>query len=72
MKEQLKPCPFCGGKACFNRYVSYNYLKGHHSDYARIKCSSCGASSKSIEYDPKLHGESGEYDEAIKLWNRRV
>lgn len=68
----LKPCPFCGGMAYFNRYVAYNDIKGEYHDNVRVRCSYCGACSQSIEYDAMIHGESGEYDEARELWNRRV
>lgn len=41
MNEELKPCPFCGGKAMFFTIVN----KSSHSDVGvmfKIKCMKCG------------------------------
>ena len=41
MNKELKPCPFCGGKAMFFTIVN----KSSHSDVGvmfKIKCMKCG------------------------------
>lgn len=57
----LKPCPFCGGKA----YVHDNYMASH------VKCDNrdCGARTK-----PVPHEKSELYTDelAMKLWNNRI
>lgn len=60
LKEQktneLKPCPFCGGKAVLEKMGW-----PHH-----VYCSKCGAKITSVRHD-----EDGE-QEAIAKWNRRA
>ena len=54
--EQLKPCPFCGGKAL-----------GPKDGWPHmIICEGCGASVKGFKY-----AEAGAM-EAIEKWNRRA
>lgn len=59
--EELKPCPFCGGKA-------YLFVK----DGVRVICSSCDASTAA-----KVDGWYGKKPcgnatlSVIELWNRR-
>lgn len=65
MSEELKPCPFCGGKAEMN----YERIPGEDKGFwAQIICCNC-------------HGRSGgtwagSYNAAerkeVKAWNRRV
>lgn len=65
VKEELKPCPFCGGKASIN----YERIQGEHKGFwAQVICNAC-------------HGRSGgtwagSYNTAegieINAWNRRV
>ena len=65
VKEELKPCPFCGGKASIN----YERISGEHKGFwAQVICNSC-------------HGRSGgtwagSYNAAerieTKAWNRRT
>lgn len=63
MKEtELKPCPFCGGKA--------NLIENHicgGKDYSYVTCESCHVRTQqytvSVRFCPN--------DEATKAWNRR-
>lgn len=67
MKNELKPCPFCGGKAelvlCFNGKIP------------QIRCSSClalmGWHCKSVS---ALRGQLNfdTEEDAIAAWNRRT
>ena len=70
LNEQLKPCPFCGGKAHIRNDV-YTYY-----ETVCVSCEDCGAQSIRKISD----GYYGSYcldsycsDEKIaELWNRRV
>ena len=57
MSEKLKPCPFCGGEACWSWY-------GGGRDRGCIKCNGCWAKSVLVEPERK--------SEAIAAWNRRA
>lgn len=77
--NELKPCPFCGGKAKFyiknfpDETFAYCYLVG-------IYCPECGMTLPTTKYVVKIAlGDDGEIkllnDErsiAIEAWNRRV
>lgn len=59
--DELKSCPFCGGKPFI---TTYNYIidkKGTIFTFA-VECNGCHAVSI----------ESKTEEEAIKAWNRRV
>ncbi len=66
MNEELKPCPFCGGKAQKNSYpLDYpNWNTG-----ARVYCLSCGAE---IEVLGNINTVKEDQEKVVKLWNRRV
>lgn len=78
MKE-LKPCPFCGGKAKFlvktfsERGTTRGWLFG-------ISCAECGVETPRSKYKIELSFESNgevktpidEREMAIEAWNRRV
>ena len=56
-KEELKPCPFCGGKA----EIGLNFGR------VGIACVQCAANMRSEH----ICKEAG-YDGLIKAWNRRA
>lgn len=56
--NELKPCPFCGGKPFISAKLPYF---GEEPTLA-VVCEQCNASSK----------HKTDKEEAIKLWNRRV
>ena len=57
VNEELKPCPFCGGKAYVGIY-----------EYATIViCDQCGAQTAEVGISPYYAAK----DEAIKRWNKR-
>lgn len=68
MAEELKPCPFCGGKA------KVKGICGSESVYAFVYCQKCGArTEKTYEFE----AAKKEQLERIKahvsaLWNARV
>ena len=57
--SELKPCPFCGGKAKYVYAMPYN----------AVKCTKCKTFGKIIvdSYE-QMDGKA----EAIEAWNRRV
>ena len=60
--DELKPCPFCGGKA-----------KLYVHDGVRVLCTKCGATSMSLEdYYNGLDIKSNAVRDVIAAWNRRV
>lgn len=77
MKEtELKPCPFCGGKA------EIHYQPIYMDNGVCICCTECKARSKFFLCDctyTYFHGEKNVYiskeqatNKAIELWNRRA
>lgn len=79
--NELKPCPFCGGKAEIvfrGRNVGY-YDDDHVKGYIVARCRICKASSKGSFYEGKslknlpwpLEDTVGG-EEAAYAWNRRI
>ena len=67
----LKPCPFCGGKAEFAR--KQVKTKGHWCDAVYVRCTNCDARSNRVLYSAKYHKKNeSEYLEAQEAWNRRA
>ena len=65
MSRELKPCPFCGGKA--ERKETYNYFwSGRSIPQYFIKCSNkeCGVYVATCNRDTE--------EEAVEIWNRRA
>ena len=68
-KLELKPCPFCGGKA--------ELRKGEISDILQISCTECKAQTEKTAFNyPLPDGKVVTEDTAISclvwIWNRRV
>lgn len=61
--NDLRPCPFCGGKA--------ELLEGPRG-IARIKCSLCHCQTEDKEPDIIMGEFVSRRTDAIKAWNRRV
>lgn len=77
MTEELKPCPFCGGKAkiklvdwgVFNAYrhrLNGGPVLGRES-YGTVHCSKCGVETKLGHAGRLLTVKT-----AINYWNRRA
>lgn len=58
--SELKPCPFCGGKAQVHKHILSLYG-------AMVRCSVCGAST--VVY--KNHNIEDAVQFATYAWNRR-
>ena len=59
--EELKPCPFCGGKPC----IVHSHL---FSNEYEVRCSFCG--SRTMIY--KSYCNQSAKLNAIQAWNRRT
>lgn len=57
MNEELKPCPFCGGKA-----ISCSTGNIYTKEYFFVKCTKCGIESPSAI----------NKKDAITAWNKRA
>ena len=62
MENELKPCPFCGGKAWVNKFTAYGAPK------ATVCCYDCNCTTD--DFDTDDFGEAEE--KAIKHWNTRT
>ena len=64
--KDIKPCPFCGGKAIFaSEYKSdddWNILNGHYHRTYMVGCTNCGIYTQ--EYSEKI--------KPFQIWQRRV
>lgn len=62
MSEELKPCPFCGGKAVI-----------HVGDGVRVICTVCESKTRTlIDGLSKGRPTGGSVGKVIELWNRRA
>lgn len=62
MMIDLKPCPFCGGKA-------YLFV----GDGVRVICPKCGAASMCLVDSMGANGPTGNATKSvIEAWNRRI
>ena len=69
INEQLKPCPFCGGKAHI-RNVTENDAHVHYETVC-VLCEDCGAQSIR-KISNGYYGKQCSDEEIAELWNRRV
>jgi len=69
--EPLKPCPFCGGKACIRKVPGG---LGTYSNFAECGCSKCNIwAAERYTSDWDFYGEEQSAERnAIKKWNNRV
>lgn len=75
MSEELKPCPFCGGKPRVDLdKITYCQLHGEPSQTVRVYCyrSDCAAKPSVSAGDVYNGGETAARRVAIAAWNRRA
>ena len=78
MFEELKPCPFCGGKAIF--HVTTNKMSHYGVGFEfNIICTRCGTRSPkcyemeiSLDNNGEVKTGSDNREKAVKDWNRRA
>lgn len=63
---ELKPCPFCGGKAGLSSF--FYEERQHYPFYGEVICFKCQANVGSTGFSKSK--EEAE-DKAIEAWNRR-
>ena len=76
-KQELKACPFCGGKAYIERAKStYCQLHGEETKHWRIKCKHKDSKWKDNTNLPECHVkpivEASSIEKVTKAWNRRA
>ena len=73
--SELKPCPFCGGKAKLHSEIDIvpvidtngAYVDADINVYPSwVECTECGATGEAFD-----NGEESDTDKAIIAWNRR-
>ena len=78
--KELKPCPFCGGKALLQKMENSDSSDVFIESW-KISCSSCGATPKGANVYKTMHikNPKGEIvfrtngkENAIAAWERRV
>ena len=65
----MKPCPFCGGKAHME-YDSRSYMNGKSTRVSYVYCEVCNSRSPKfdrLECNPRSIAEG----KAVEAWNRR-
>ena len=67
MSEELKRCPFCGGKVQIEDDVPEYSCEEQSGCY--VFCPKC---SLYFGYGPEFGGEFPSKGEAVKVWNRRI
>lgn len=63
---ELKPCPFCGGKAKICATTTKTYPKDHGQHWCY--CEKCGATGQSFS---DFEDDGSSVFKAIEAWNRR-
>lgn len=56
---ELKPCPFCGGRAVF---------QDNNSCCSYVYCKKCGATGETVNVSKKFSSD----EKAAEKWNRRI
>lgn len=66
IRPELKPCPFCGGKARHKtaKYQTYSYGVWTVKEWHAIYCPPCHVGQKNRNYET--------FQECIEAWNRRA
>ncbi len=67
MTDELKPCPFCGGKVT---HYHTNHLNLNHKMFD-FRCEKCGAYFTLQNTTKYISAEETE-EQAIKIFNRRA
>lgn len=74
MVDDLKPCPWCGGKAIVTRYPANCCLRyGEKPEYIyHAICTQCDATAPNGQFiDGWMNTEKEATAKAIEAWNKR-
>lgn len=76
---ELRPCPFCGGKAIFDGTAEPHCFMESPRVHYRIKCKDCGCSPTNAKFYIQAHfhpeleegikATATNRDKAIEAWN---
>lgn len=65
---ELKPCPFCNGRAELKHYT----IEGYEPDRMYyVECSKCGQTVVHGKFDTTYHSDKWAINKAITVWNKR-
>ena len=70
---ELKPCPFCGGRAYLERRHRA-FINATETRVAFVRCMNCEARTgrfKLEDYGTRNHSTIAE-EKAVESWNRRI
>ena len=71
IKENLKPCPFCGGRAYTERAEKAK-LGNRRMKVIYVRCSNCFARTGRMAYmDDEVDSRLKAKNDAIRAWNVR-
>lgn len=70
---ELKPCPFCGGRAYIEKHQRA-FVNAESTHVSFVRCMQCGARSE--RFDHRNYAEStrraSAFSDAVEAWNRRI
>lgn len=76
MNNELKPCPFCGGKAEIREYANGHKGSGEFTANYEVGCNKCKIK---FHFETIFVLKNGQpkfiqngYDKCIESWNRRT
>lgn len=76
MSEELRPCPFCGGKA-YIKVISRGHTETAYTIGAEIGCKTCAFHMRAdtvftVDEFMNMNTISDGVEHMIEIWNRRA
>lgn len=69
MANELKPCPFCGGKGVLQNYVKFNPYANTSRPCCKIICTQCFCTMGEFESEDTT---LAYLEHAATMWNERA